>query len=97
MVAPAAGTVHAQRANPGRYDTHTASRDSTCAAGELRGRYDTHTASWGQYIDNIKKAPRKGLNLFLLNLFHESGDSRYKGGKSEDDLREVLDKFGAHR
>nr|WP_172692138.1 hypothetical protein [Escherichia coli]AWM63326.1 hypothetical protein [Escherichia coli] len=51
----------------------------------------------GQYIDNIKKAPGKGLNLFLLNLFHESGDSRYKGGKSEDDLREVLDKFGAHR
>ena len=66
-------------------------------SGQTPGRYDTHTTSWGPYIDNIKKAPGKGLNLFLLNLFHESGDSRYKGGKSEDDLREVLDKFGAHR
>ena len=82
---------------PGPYDTYTASWGQYMRSGRTPGRYDTHTASLGQYIDNIKKAPRKGLNLFLLNLFHESGDSRYKGGKSEDDLREVLDKFGAHR
>ena len=85
---------------PGLCDTHRASGDRTCAAGALRASA-TRTGPAGTehaQLGSCKKKPlERGLILFLFNLFNESGDSRNESGKCEDDLREVLDKFSAHR